>query len=232
MASEVLEHHGADLSKRNMVDASYINTRMMLQRNGVEDGQSIPVTIGLPQGTALSPMIFNLVMNYVLESTELASDMVLKTHHEIYGEKEDPLRVKTLRFNHLLYADDIALCARTKDELRERIDRLNKSFLAHGLFVLGEKAERIEFHGEFVQGDFLKLTDGKKTKRVDSFIYLGSVFIADCKCYADIERSVQLAKIAYGKLNSLLWSPRMSKSKKPRPIMCLVYLVVSCACEN
>ena len=74
--------------------------------------------------------------------------------------------------------------------------------------------------------------NGKKIKRVDSFIYLGSLFTADSKSEKDVERRIQLANIAVGRINSLLWSPRVTKAKKSRLIMCFVYPVISYACET
>ena len=131
----------------------------------------------------------------------------------------------------LLYADDIALLASTKESLRDKLNEMNEIFLKHGLFISAQKTEWMVFNESF-QEDSITISDGKEFKRVDEFIYLGSVFTSDCKSDKDIERRLKLANAAASGINSLLWSPRISRIKKVRLIFCFVYPVLSYGCET
>ena len=170
-------------------------------------------TIGLPQGTALSPVIFNLVMNYVLDTMDLDDKIKLITMFTENGEKIEPENQTTFLMDRLLYADDIALLATTKTALQKKLNTINQTFLRHGLLMSGEKTEWMTFNDIFKEEE-IALEDGKKLKRVNEFIYLGSVFASDCKCDADINRRIKLTHLAIRPLNGLLWSNKLSRKRK------------------
>ena len=213
-----------------MIITLYDRTLYKLRRGGEDDEELMFGTIGLPQGTALSPVLFNLVMNYVLDTMDLDDKIKLITMFTENGEKIEPENQTTFLMDRLLYADDIALLATTKAALQKKLNTINQAFLRHGLLMSGEKTEWMVFNDAFKKEEIM-LEDGKKLNRVNEFIYLGSVFTPDCKCDEDVNRRIKLAHIAIRPLNGLLWSNKLSRKRKVKLIKCFCYPILSYSCE-
>uniref|UniRef100_A0A914VEV7 Reverse transcriptase domain-containing protein n=1 Tax=Plectus sambesii TaxID=2011161 RepID=A0A914VEV7_9BILA len=111
---------------------------------------------GVHEGDTLSPKLFILCLQYVLNSISWA---------------QRGLKVGSQRLPYLTYADDIVLLARDVDELQSMADDLSTACAAIGLKVnvaktkwLSTKDARHQLH-----------LCGKPNERVTSFIYLGQL---------------------------------------------------------
>ncbi|CAD7938571.1 unnamed protein product, partial [Amoebophrya sp. A25] len=85
------------------------------------------------QGCLLSPLIFNMCINYVLERTDLGEGA--KMHRTKLLRKDEGAEVEVVRLGHLLYADDIALLAEDAESLRGATQRLVDTMAEYGLTV-------------------------------------------------------------------------------------------------
>ena len=101
-----------------------------------------PVNIGLRQGSALSPLLFIMVM-------ELISRMI---------STRDVLR-------KMMYADDLAIIAESKQDLQEVLEEWKGVFKKHGLRMSLEKTE-VMWVGHQREELNIRL-DGKVIKQVD-----------------------------------------------------------------
>ena len=100
---------GAPESEVNMVEAMYEHTtgRLVL---GSGMSKEFQVNIGLRQGSALSPLLFVLVMELI--SRKISTTNVL---------------------NKIMYADDLVIVAEHREELQGALEEWNEMFKKHGL---------------------------------------------------------------------------------------------------
>ena len=119
-----------------------------------ETSKQFGVGVGLRQGSALSPLLFIMVMN--LTSGKVSEQEELK---------------KTL------YADDLAVVADDKEDLQKTLQEWSNTFRKHGLRMNLEKTEVMWIIEQEV--DLHVVVDGKTIKQVNSFIYLGGTVCED-----------------------------------------------------
>ncbi|XGW34175.1 hypothetical protein V3C99_018193, partial [Haemonchus contortus] len=113
---------------------------------------AIDVTVGVHQGSALSPFLFLLTMDVI---TEELVDGPLKT---------------------ILYADDIALIAESKEELQDNLQKWQKVLAENGLRLNVKKTKFLSS-----EEGMESITDGyeEAIEKVQDFRYLGSDLAAD-----------------------------------------------------
>ena len=117
MVMATLRWLGVTEADVRMVEATYEQTKGRVI-TGAGISEQFSVDIGLRQGSALSPLLFIVVM-------ELISRKVYM--------------IDTSR--KLLYADDLAIVAEDKEELNESLEEWKEAFKQHGLGVNLEKTE-------------------------------------------------------------------------------------------
>ena len=117
MAMATLRWMGAPELEVKMVEAMYENTKA---RVVVGSGMSneFQVNIGLRQGSALSPLLFILVM-------ELISRKISTTN----------------ALRKIMYADDLVIIAEHREELQGTLEEWNDMFKKHGLNMNLDKTE-------------------------------------------------------------------------------------------
>ena len=115
---------------------------------GVTD--SFRVQLGLHQGSALSPFLFNIVFDVLTETV-----------------REDPPWC-------VPYADDVVILARSRAASQVKLERWREALESRGLKISRSKTEYMTTDLEGDQNVTLQL-DGRNFKRVTNFKYLGSV---------------------------------------------------------
>ena len=135
----------------------YVRMTMELYRNvktsvrcTLGKTENFQVKVGLHQGSALSPLLFNIVLDVLTKDV-----------------KEEPPW-------NLFYADDIVLLARDREELERKLERWRYALESRGLRISRKKTEYMttELGGD--QQTTIKL-GGENIKRVHEFKYLGSL---------------------------------------------------------
>ena len=119
-----------------------------------ETSEPFGVGVGLRQGSALSPLLFIMVMN--LNSGNVS-------------EQEE--------LNKILCADDLAVVVDNKEDLQKTLQEWSNTFRKHGLRMNLEKTE-VMWIGE-QEVDLYVVVDGKTIKQVTSFVYLGGTVCED-----------------------------------------------------
>ena len=147
MAMATLRWMGAPESEVNIVEPMYENIKA---RVVVGPGMSneFQVNIGLRQGSALSPLLFILVM-------ELISWKISTTY--------------SLR--KIMYADDVVIVAEHWDKLQGALDGWNDMFKKHGLKMNLDKTEMM-WVGKQSEELNIRLKE-KYIKQVKNCVYLG-----------------------------------------------------------
>ncbi|CAH2098469.1 unnamed protein product [Euphydryas editha] len=125
--------------------------------------ESFDVNVGVHQGSALSPLLFNITMNYLTEKIQ----------------KPTPW--------NLLYADDVALISDSIYEIQESLEQWRKSLELNGLRISRTKTEYMVCNfnpDEFIPPSAEVKLDGVALPRVSKFKYLGSVLAEDGSKYS------------------------------------------------
>ena len=128
------------------------------------------VTIGLRQGSMLSPLLFTEVLDLISRKT-VVKDVMKK----------------------LLYADDLSMVPNYKQELQETVDEWNGLFTKHGLKLNLEKTAVLHIGHQKEELD-IEL-EGKKLTQRDSFVYLGGAVCGDEKTSKSTGRSERVDSI-------------------------------------
>ena len=96
-------------------------------RSSAGDSKGFQVRVGVHQGSALSPFLFATVMDVATES------------------------VRDLAPWSMLFADDIVLCAESKDAVASKLSSWMEALKAHGLKVNHAKRNTYHAFGEVTQ---------------------------------------------------------------------------------
>jgi len=81
----------------------------------------------------------------------------------------------TVRFTHMLYADDLCLTANRPDQLQTMLDRLDRYARRKGLTINTAKSEVVHFNSHGLNVPAFSV-GGAPLVSKDSFKYLGMVF--------------------------------------------------------
>ena len=101
----------------------YQNVKTLV-RNSVGETKKFTVKVGLHQGSALSPYLFDLIMDVLTREV-----------------KEEPPW-------SMMFADDIVLCDDTKEKVREKLEAWRRVMEERGLKVSRKKTEYMAFNAE------------------------------------------------------------------------------------
>ena len=143
--------------RERMVPEKYVRMIQEMYRNAwtrvrssVGETEGFEVQVGLHQGSALSPFIFNVVMDVITQDLREAVPWCI------------------------LYADDIVLCAERKEDLEVKLERWRAALEGRGMRISRSKTE---YMCTSIDGDDLESIwmDGEEIKRVNKFKYLGTM---------------------------------------------------------
>ena len=164
------------------------------------------VTVGVRQGCGLSPYLFNLLLEAIMQWALRDNDS---------GVRVDGQLVSNLRF-----ADDSDLITKSVDQLQDLTDRVNDSSKKFGLEVNVQKTKTMTI-GKNKEQLTIKLGHDV-LEQVDEFIYLGGLVSEDAQSTADIKRRTGLASAVTGQLNKIWRSKNVTVGTKAKLFETLV----------
>ena len=150
----------------NMIKTQYIEQRRKVYWEGVES-EDFSVSKGVKQGSSLSPVLFTMVLDEVIEEIQ-------KLRFGCW--------IKNVNYNILLYADDIVILGPSRHAV-EKISRcLMENLEQKGLEINMNKTVAMEMKedGAFGQGRKICI-GGNGIEWVKEFKFLGVVLQNDCK---------------------------------------------------
>ena len=165
---------GVPEAEARMVEAMYERTKgRVVVGSGLSE--EFPVNIGLSQGSALSPLLFIMVMEII--SRKISTKDILRK---------------------MMYADELVIIAESKQDLQEVLEEWKGVFEKHGLRMSLEKTE-VMWVGHQREELNIRL-DGKEIKQVDGFVYLGGRVMEDGHSAAEVQRRTQAGANAWRKV--------------------------------
>ncbi len=107
----------------------------------------------------------------------------------------------------LAYADGIVIVSNSYGELLGLLEAVNRHATAVRMCI---NASKIKIMLALIPGDQRQaiLFDGEPLKDVEKFKYLGSMFVANGQGTEEIRSRINLARPAFSRLRSCLWSRR------------------------
>ena len=169
---------------------------------------------GLCQGCILSPCLFNLYEEYIMQNAEL-------------DEAQAGIKIAGRNISNLRYADDITLLAESEEELKSLLMEVKEKSEKAGLKLNIQKMK-------IVASDPITSwqIDGETMEIVTNFIFLGSKIAADGDCSHEIKRCLLLGRKAMTNLDSILKSRDITLWTKVCLVKAMVFPVVTYGCES
>lgn len=148
------------------------------------------VTVGLHQGSALSPFLFDIVIDCQTEQIQ----------------REAPW--------DMLFADDVALCGEMREEVEESLEVWRGAMEDRGMRVSRQKTEYL-YMGKREMAEGVKM-QGEKLNRVEEFKYLGSTVQSDGGAEREVEKRIQAGWGAWKKITGVMCDKRVPPKLKGR----------------
>jgi len=195
----------------NLIKATMENSEIKIK---VANSTSKPfkVTSGLRQGDALSPILFNLVLEKVVRDMNISEGVTL-------GQSKIGL---------LAYADDIAILGDNIEIVKIHCKKLMDAANKVGLRINDKKTEYMKLNRKdrtYRHGESMNV-DGHIFQRVPQFKYLGVLLTQDNELKVEISKRMQLANNCYFGVGTLLKSRSISLNLKIKIYMTLIRPVV------
>ena len=148
---------------------------------------SIPVRVGLHQGSALSPYLFDLVMDVISQEVRDQSPWCM------------------------MFADDIVICSTDREIVEEKLEQWRKALEDRGLKISRGKTEYLRFNED---QDTEICMEGERLNRVENFKYLGSKVSSNGNMDAEITHRVQAGWRNWRKMSGVLCDHKINVKLK------------------
>ncbi|GFR77564.1 endonuclease-reverse transcriptase [Elysia marginata] len=210
----VLRGFNIDEGLVKTIESLYMNSNpAVFLKNTI--GNSFKTTVGVRQGCLLSPVLFNIFLERIMQDT-------LHQHSPTISIGGRP--VCNLRF-----ADDIDLIAGSQAELQVLTDRLVASSKAFGMEVSSEKS-KVMVSSERVN-DACTTMDDEPLELVHKFKYLGATLHEDGSSNVEFRTRIALATAAFAKLGKI-WKSSISFKAKHKLFRSLLSSILTYGCET
>ena len=146
------------------------------------------VEVGLHQGSALSPFLFAVLMDRLTDEVRLESPW------------------------NMLFADDIVICERSREQAEESLERWRNALERRGMRISRDKTEYLCLNGPAV-GSSVKL-QGAELAKVDEFKYLGSMVQENGKCEREVKKRIQAGWSKWRKVSGIICDRKLSTRVK------------------
>ena len=131
---------------------------------------------GVCQGCLLSPCLFNLYAEYIIQNPGL-------------DESQTGIKIVRRNINSLTYADDTTLMGESKEELKSLLMRV-KAVRGKGVLKLSIQNIKVMASSPVTSWQI----DWENVETVTDFIFLGSKITADSDCSHEIKRHLLLGR--------------------------------------
>eukprot|EP00392_Amoebophrya_sp_AT5.2_P019064 g19775.t1 len=223
-------NYGVPEALRDRFWALYRDHSFSVKREGQRSAETRTRT-GTKQGCLLSPIIYNLVANFVFEylprerEDGTKAGVAFSAAGLLEGEEASEHVLRDLEF-----ADDTALLEETLEGLERLTEKACSLLKTFGLEVNYTKTEFMIFGGQSENVDAIATTDGS-IKRVREFEYLGTILTEDCREERDVENRLKLAQMKSGELSGIFNNPRTPTNLKVKILKAFVLPVAIWGCE-
>ena len=155
---------------------------------------SFPVEVGVKQGCALAPIIFNLLLVAItlISHRDLQSSDCVGIEYRLDGglfnlrRLQAKTRTSSAMISTLQYADDAAFPSHTADGLQRSLDVMSETYLRAGLIINTTKTEILSTSSPDAPTYSIS---GNQLNNSENFTYLGSNLSLSGDLTNEIQRS-------------------------------------------
>ena len=165
---------------QDMYDGSTTAVRYAV---GVTEG--FEVTVGLHQGSALSPCLFAMVMDRMTDDIR----------------EEAPWT--------MMFADDIVICSESKEQVEEKLESWRYALERRGMKVNRRKTEYMCVNERQDTGSGTVKMHGEEVTKVDDFKYLGSTVQSNGECGREVKKRVQAGWNGWRRMSGVICDRRV-----------------------
>ncbi|KAK3524213.1 hypothetical protein QTP70_022666, partial [Hemibagrus guttatus] len=180
-----------------VVQDMYERSRTVV-RCAVGQTEEFNVEVGLHQGSALSPMLFAIVMDQLSEEVRQESPWTM------------------------MFADDIVICSESREQVEENLERWRFALERRGMKVSRSKTEYMCVNER--EGSGTVRLQGEEVKKVQDFKYLGSTVQSNGECGKEVKKRVQAGWNGWRKVLGVLCDRKISARIKGKVYRTVVRL--------
>jgi hypothetical protein len=188
----ILEADGLPIKLLNLIKSFYVRPGNRVLING-ELTDRFETHTGVRQGCPLSPILFNFVIDWILEKSLTGFSGVRVSPHEAITDLD--------------YADDIAILAENSTEMQCVLERIDKIARSVGLKINAAKSKVFSSSGRS-NNDIAIIINGEEIEEVDNFKYLGSTILPNGQSANEIPNRIDAARKVFFQLRKSLWNRR------------------------
>ena len=174
------------------------------------------ITTGVRQGDVLSPILFNLVVDWIMKKIDA------NVHGGVTWTNNTTIR-------DVEYADDVCLVSQTMEHMSAMTDSLHDEAKKIGLEINRNKSKAMKAR---IDDNAHIIVDGEELEEVDHFTYLGSELTVDGDIRREVNIRIGKAGAAFKKLNKVWSNSGLSVSLKIKLFGALVLSVLTYGSET
>ena len=183
-------------------------------RNGHGTTDWFHIGKGVRQGCILSPCLFNLYAEYIMQNARL-------------DEAHAGIKTARRNINNLRYADNSTLMAESEEELKSLLMNMKEESEKVGIKLNIQKT-KIMSSSPITSWQI----DGETMETVTDFTFGGSKITADGDCSHNIKRRLLLGRKVMTNLESIFKSRDITLPTKVCLVKAMVFPVVMFGCES
>ena len=211
----ILRKYGIPEKIIKMVRLFYEGFKCAVEDQG-ERGEWFDVKTGVKQGCNMSGFLFLIVLDWVMRRT--------------VGCGENGIRWKfTSKLDDLDFSDDLALLSSTRQQMQDKLNKLDQEARRVGLKINTEKTKMMKINPHN-QGKIA--VAGHDIEDVEQFTYLGAVVCKEGGGMKDLKNRVSKARGSFVRLKKIWRSSHISRRTKLRLFKTLVVPVLLYGCET
>ena len=184
-------------------------------RVGQEYTDWFEITTGVRQGDVLSPLLFNIVIDYTMGKLQQVEGGLQWTTANI--------------LKGLAYADDICLLGEDVDSIIALTDTLNAEAKKLGLNINTHKTKTMKL---MTTDERSVAVEGQELGNVDRFVYLGSTLCEDGDVRREVRSRIGKASAAFNGLKNVWNSTGYTRKTKLQLFNAIVMAVLLYCCES
>jgi hypothetical protein len=210
----VLRGYNTDERIVGVIQALYEHSSSAVLLND-QLGEFFKTTVGVRQGCLLSPVLFNMFLERIIQET-------LQDHHT-------SISIGGRSLCNLRFADDIDLMGGSNEELQDLTNKLVDRANAYGMEVSTEKSKVMVNSTRDISANITM--SGQQLEEVANFKYLGATLSKDGTCTTEIRIRIATATAAMARLTKI-WKSNISFSTKYKLFKSLVLSILLYGCET
>ncbi|KAL9989059.1 hypothetical protein ACROYT_G003567 [Oculina patagonica] len=196
---QLMHHYGIPSKFIKLIQDLYESSSCQVIHNG-KLTESFEVSTGVRQGCLLSPMIFIMVVDWIMREVEDQGKTGIQW-------------TLTTQLHDLDYADDICLLSQKLQHMQAKTNNLAQIAETTGLRVSKEKTKVMRTKSK--QRGKIKL-NGEDLEDVESFTYLGSIITVTGGTEEDMKCRIGKARLAFNMLRPVWNASSISTKTKLR----------------